>query len=81
VDKWHQNPNATYAQHFAEGYQAGVVDATEGRLWCSPAGMKPDEVDDRIWAELRKREGKMPGRAADQLVTLYSARFPCHGGR
>jgi hypothetical protein len=81
VDKWHQNPNAAYAQRFAEGYQAGVVDATQGRLWCAPAGMKPGEVDDRIWSELRGRSGSMPGNAADELLRLYAARFPCPGGR
>jgi hypothetical protein len=39
--------------------------------------MKPGEVDDRIWAELRGRAGSMPGSAADELVRLYAARFPC----
>jgi hypothetical protein len=77
VDKWHQGPNAVYAQRYAEGYQAGVVDATQGRLWCAPPGMKPSEVDDRIWSELRQRAGSMPGSAAAELVRLYAARFPC----
>ena len=36
VDKWHQSPAAAYQQRYAEGYQAGVVDATQGRLWCAP---------------------------------------------
>jgi hypothetical protein len=81
VDKWHQEPNAAYAQRYAEGYQAGVVDATQGRLWCAPPRMKPGEVDDRIWDELRKRAGSMPGSAADELVRLYVARFPCPGRR
>jgi len=77
VDKWHQSPNAAYQQRYAEGYQAGVVDATQGRLWCAPPGMKPTEVDDRIWSDLRERAGKMPGSAAAELVRLYVARFPC----
>lgn len=76
-----QRPDAAYQQRYAEGYQAGVVDATQGRLWCAPPGMKPTEVDDRIWAELRKRAGTMPGSAADELVQLYVARFPCRDGR
>jgi hypothetical protein len=77
TDKWHQSPAATSRQWFAEGYQAGVVDATQGKLWCAPPGMKPTEVDDRIWGELRKRAGTMPRNAADELVRLYIARFPC----
>lgn len=81
VDKWHQRPDAVRAQRYAEGYQAGVVDATQGRLWCAPPGMKPSEVDDRIWGELRQRAGTMPGNAAAELVRLYAARFPCPAGR
>lgn len=81
VDKWHQRPDAAYAQRYAEGYQAGVVDATQGRLWCAPPGMKPGEVDDRIWDELRQRAGTMPRSAAAELVRLYIARFPCPARR
>jgi hypothetical protein len=77
VTKWEQNPDAAFKQRYAEGYQAGVVDATQGRLWCAPPGMKPSEVDDRIWSELRQRAGTMPGSAATELVRLYAARFPC----
>jgi hypothetical protein len=80
VDQWHQSPHATYRQRYAEGYQAGVVDATQGRLWCAPPSMKPGEVDDRIWSELRKRAGSMPGNAAAELVRLYAERFPCPKG-
>ena len=80
VDKWKQSADAAYRQRYAEGYQAGVVDATQGRLWCAPPGMKPSEVDDRIWSELRQRAGTMPGSAAAELVRLYAARFPCPAG-
>lgn len=81
VSGQNHRPDAAYAQRYAEGYQAGVVDATQGKLWCAPPGMKPTEVDDRIWAELRKRAGSMPGSAADALLTLYVTRFPCAAGR
>ncbi|WP_343026001.1 Rap1a/Tai family immunity protein [Massilia sp. MP_M2] len=81
VDKWRQQPDAAFQQRYAEGYQAGVVDATQGRLWCAPPGMKPLEIDDRIWDELRGRAGSMPGNAAAELIALYVARFPCADGR
>lgn len=81
VDKWHQSPNAAFQQRYAEGYQAGVVDATQGRLWCAPPGLKPAEVNERVWSELRGRAGSMPGNAAVELVALYVAKFPCAGGR
>ena len=77
VNKWAQTSQATYDQRYAEGYQAGVVDATQGKLWCAPPGMKPSEVDDRIWTELRKRHGTLHGSAANTLIELYAARFPC----
>lgn len=77
VDKWSQQADAAFQQRYAEGYQAGVVDATQGRLWCAPPGMKPLEIDDRIWDELRGRAGSMPGNAAAELIALYVARFPC----
>lgn len=79
VTKWEQSPDAAYKQRYAEGYQAGAVDATQGRLWCAPHGMKPSEVDDRVWNELRQRAGTMSGSAAAELVRLYAARFPCSG--
>jgi hypothetical protein len=60
-----------------KGYQGGVVDETQGNIWCAPARMKPGEVDDRIWSELRKRRGAMPGSAAAVLLVLYACRLPC----
>jgi hypothetical protein len=77
VSKWQQSAEATFNRRYAEGYQAGVVDATQGKSWCAPDRMKPAEVDDRIWGELVKRRGSMPGSAATALVELYAARFPC----
>lgn len=77
VSKWEQRAEVAYEQRYAEGYQAGVVDATQGRLWCAPPNMKPGEVDDRIWPDLRSRAGSMPGSAAAELLRLYAARFPC----
>ncbi|MFL6672401.1 MAG: Rap1a/Tai family immunity protein [Massilia sp.] len=76
-NKWTQDANASAQRRYAEGYQAGVVDATQGKSWCAPDRMKPGEVDDRIWGELKKRRGAMPGSAAGVLVELYAARFPC----
>ncbi|TFW34613.1 Rap1a/Tai family immunity protein [Massilia horti] len=64
-------------RRFAEGYQAGVVDATQGKSWCAPPRMKPDEVDDRIWQKLVSRRGTMSGSAVGVLLELYAARFPC----
>jgi hypothetical protein len=77
ITKWDQSLDDSYKRHYAEGYQAGVVDATQGRNWCAPSRMKPGEVDDRVWTEIKKRRGAMPGNAAIILLELYSVRFPC----
>lgn len=77
ADKWHQTAEAASRRRFAQGYQAGVVDATQGKSWCAPPRMKPDEVDDRIWQKLVSQRGTMSGSAARVLVELYAARFPC----
>lgn len=77
IPKWEQGQGAAAKRRYAEGYQAGVVDATQGKSWCAPDRMKPAEVDDRIWDELLKRRGSMPENAASVLVELYAARFPC----
>jgi hypothetical protein len=28
---------------FTDGYLAGIIDVTQGREWCAPARIKPDE--------------------------------------
>lgn len=79
ITKLEQSRDATNKQRYAEGYLAGVVDATQGHSWCAPSRMKPMEVDDRMLTELDKRKAKggMPGNAATILLALYQARFPC----
>lgn len=77
LPKSEQSPKILYAQRFAEGYVAGVVDATEGSVWCAPA-MKRHEVDDRVWTELYKRpRGSLPGNAGALRLEQYVAKFPC----
>lgn len=77
IAKASQSPTVLYAQRYAEGYVAGVVDATEGRNWCAPA-MKPGEIDDRVWAEVQRRpRASLPANAGTMLVELYAAKFPC----
>ena len=72
-----RSPASLYRERFAEGYLAGVVDATQGRLWCAPAGIAPTEVDDRVWTALRKRRLSLGGSAAQHLIEEYAAKFPC----
>jgi hypothetical protein len=65
---------------YALGYLAGVVDATQGRTWCVPLRLKPDEADDQVLDELAKRPiGSIPGIAAAVLLERYKVRFPSAG--
>jgi hypothetical protein len=69
-----------FDRHYAKGYMAGVVDATQGRTWCAPSGLKPDTMDDQVLDELAGRPvGSMPGIASDVLLELYSTQFPANG--
>lgn len=65
---------------YAQGYLAGVLDATQGRSWCMPPGLKPEVADDQVLEGLAKRQvGSMPGIAAAVLLEQYKARFPIAG--
>jgi hypothetical protein len=75
-------PNAQrlFDQHYAQGYMAGVVDATQGRTWCAPSSLKPDAVDDQVLDELAKRPiGSMSGNASVILLEQYGTKFPANG--
>lgn len=78
VPRAQQSPQTLYKQHHAEGYMAGVAEATEGRLWCAPERIKWRELDDRVFAVLWKNDpGSMPGNAAELLVQQLAAKYPC----
>lgn len=72
----HQNNQ----QRYAEGYLAGVIDATQGSSWCAPNRLKPLEVESSVLTEMDKRKtlGPLPENAALLLLTMYKAKFPCH---
>lgn len=79
VAKSKKSAHATNKQRYAEGYLAGVIDATQGRSWCAPSRLKPMEVESRMLTELDKRKalGPIPDNAAPLLLELYNAKFPC----
>lgn len=73
-----QTPSVIYKQRYAEGYVDGVVDATEGRLWCAPPQYHGREIDDLAYTALRQRRpAALPPNAAHFLIEQYSAAFPC----
>ena len=65
-------------RNFADGYVAGVVDATRGVLWCAPDSLKAVEVDgDVMWSLKALSKDERKGAAAERLIKLLSRRFPC----
>lgn len=76
---WDQSPETTNKQRYAEGYIAGVIDATQGRSWCAPRRLKPMAVQSGVLTELDKAKarGRLPSNAAQFLLVLFNAKFPC----
>lgn len=66
-------------QRYAEGYLAGVIDATQGGSWCAPRRLKPMEVESRVLTEIDKHAAvySIRGNAASLLLELFNAKFPC----
>lgn len=66
-------------QRYAEGYSAGVIDATQGSSWCAPRRLKPMAVESRMLSELDRRHGagKLSGNAGAILLDIYESIFPC----
>lgn len=77
-----QEPNVTYAQRYAEGYMAGIADATQGKVWCAPPILKEGEIDERVYLALRALPADQLKRNAATLVLDHlSTTFPCPARR
>lgn len=69
-----------YDQRYAQGYLAGVVDATQGRTWCASERLTPAETDSEVVSELVKQpRGSMLGIASALLLEQYTSKFPVTG--
>lgn len=66
-----------FAIRYADGYIAGVVDATQGTSWCAPARLKESELDERVWVSMRDLKGAMRGNAAIAILGQLNANYPC----
>jgi hypothetical protein len=80
VSSFELGANELLDRNFADGYVAGVVDATRGLLWCAPTSLKGVEVDgDVMWSLKALTKDERKGAAAERLISLLSQRFPCKG--
>lgn len=73
-----QQGPASAEQRYAEGYLAGVADASQGRLWCDTGRVKTVELDGIVLAELKKLPAAGRQRqAAPLVIAILAQRFPC----
>lgn len=79
VDGTVRSHTAIFARQYADGYLAGVADASEGALWCNRYAVKPHEVDAEIMGVLKSMAASKASRTvAARLVTeALASRFPC----
>lgn len=64
----------------AESYMDGVHDATEGKGWCYDAKSKPkpDTIKETvIWALRSMPSDQLKRNAADLIVEILAAKYPC----
>lgn len=72
------SPSQVRQRIFVEGYLAGVVDATEGTVWCDPRTAPPHEIDAEIlWWMKEMPSGQLKGRAAPTVISLLAKHYPC----
>lgn len=68
VPKADQAPEVLYKQRHAEGYLAGVMDATQGDVWCRPPRIKPGELNELVWTALAAEARRVNESAAGRIV-------------
>ena len=65
-------------RRYAELYFLGVLDATEGSVWCDYKTYKTITIDERVFVNLKKlSKQEFEGRAATVIKNILSREFPC----
>jgi hypothetical protein len=65
-------------RRYAEMYMLGVVDAAEGKSWCSYRKLKTISINETIFSDLKPLvEVKKNERAAYVITDILSKKFPC----
>ena len=65
-------------RRYAELYFLGVLDATEGSVWCDYKTYKTITIDERVFGNLKKlSKQEIEGRAATVIKNILSREFPC----
>lgn len=65
-------------RRYAELYLLGVLDATEGSVWCDYKTYKTITIDERVFVSLKKLSThELEGRAATVIKNILNREFPC----
>lgn len=69
-------------RRYAELYFLGVLDATEGNVWCDYKTYKTITLDSMVFSELKKlNEQQLAQRASTVISNILKKKFPCGGNR
>lgn len=72
------SPRQVRQRYFVDGYLAGIVDATEGTVWCDPRTAPPHEIDAEIlWAIKDMPRDQLKARAAPVVISVLVKKYPC----
>lgn len=65
-------------RRLAEMYVAGVLDSTEGFVWCSYNVVSPSAIQEQVFAGLKSTIKASPDlRASDAIINKLSNLLPC----
>lgn len=65
-------------RRYAELYFLGVLDATEGAIWCDYKTYKTITIDSVVFSEMKKlNEQQLAERASTVIVGILKKKFPC----
>lgn len=68
-------------RRLAEMYLIGVLDGSEGKLWCGYDVALPGSIQEQVYAGFKK-EGKdsLERRASEVIISILSKQLPCGDG-
>lgn len=65
-------------RHHARLYMLGVMDATEGKTWCSYAALKTTTLNEFVFEKMKKMSpAQLSRRAAVAIEEALTGAFPC----
>lgn len=69
-------------RHLAEMYLSGVLDATEGKAWCSYRVASPEAIEEQIYLGFKKASAATLKKRTSEIVQeILSAILPCRNAK